>query len=127
MKRPVGARLAAAAAAQMYPDAGLATSGPTISGCRVAGSTLTILFNQTLLNKDTVYVQPFDTNMTSWSSTDSSGMMVCAGLPPPPPAPGPPAPPGPPLLFCPCLPPLLTMRNLQQVLLNFLGLAKLQL
>jgi hypothetical protein len=44
-------RLAAAAAAQLYPKAGLAVSGPTIAGCTLAadGTSVTVAFNVTLL------------------------------------------------------------------------------
>lgn len=47
----VGFRLAAAAAAQLYPKAGLAVSGPTIAGCTLAadGTSVTVAFNVTLL------------------------------------------------------------------------------
>lgn len=44
-------RLAAAAAAQLYPKAGLAVSGPTISGCTLGtdGTSISVEFNVTLL------------------------------------------------------------------------------
>lgn len=81
LKRPVGARLASAAVAQMYPALGLAVSGPTISGCQLGSDTLTLRFNSTLLGKDTIMVQKFETNMSKWSGVDSSGLMVCAAVP----------------------------------------------
>ena len=47
-KKQVGVRLAQGAAVTGYGSAGPIT-GPTISGCHVAGSTLTLKFNRTLL------------------------------------------------------------------------------
>ncbi len=48
LKKPVGQRLAAGALALAYGFAGPVT-GPTISGCSVAGAALTISFNAMLL------------------------------------------------------------------------------
>jgi hypothetical protein len=66
----VGFRLAAAAAAQLYPKAGLAVSGPTISGCTLAadGTSVTVAFNVTLLGAkgDKVQVGLMFTSQLLW-------------------------------------------------------------
>ena len=65
LKRPVGRRLAVAAAALLHPKGGHAAiplSGPTLSGCRFeatgppssSGATMTLQFNATLLGDDEV-------------------------------------------------------------------------
>ena len=89
LKRPVGRRLALAAMAQLYPTVTDPTttgaaSALTIAGCGVTADAqaLVLHFNSTLLGKDAVLVQPFDTNMSGWSGVDSLGAMVCAAPPP---------------------------------------------
>jgi len=88
LKRPVGRRLAVAAAA-LLQHAGTPVTGPTIAGCQLSGGgsshddndgkkTLTLTFNSTLLGVDSILVQPFNTNMSQWSGVDSLGAMVCA-------------------------------------------------
>eukprot|EP00040_Diaphanoeca_grandis_P042178 m.264329 g.264329 ORF g.264329 m.264329 type:complete len:830 (+) comp55607_c0_seq1:15-2504(+) len=59
VKKPVGDRLAAAAAALVYGSTS-AYAGPTIKGCSVAGDTITIRFNETLLRGGNVMVKPYD-------------------------------------------------------------------
>ena len=56
-KKPVGVRLAQAGAVVAYGHPGAAT-GPTLSGCRVDGATITLAFNTTLLGSDNVSVVP---------------------------------------------------------------------
>jgi hypothetical protein len=79
LKRPVGHRLAVAAASLMHEKTPL--TGPTIAGCQLSGSTiadrqLTLKFNLTLLGDDTVQVQNFvnadgsdANNMSTWAGT----------------------------------------------------------
>lgn len=121
LKRPVGRRLAVAAASLLHQrapssdgningtivaTADVPLTGPTIAGCAysskrqtgtgtertgyadVAAQSLTLKFNKTLLAGDTVQVQEFNTNMTTWSGVDSLTLMVCGSAAPP--APGPP-------------------------------------
>jgi hypothetical protein len=59
-KKPVGARLAQAAAATVYGKPG-AFTGPTLAGCRVGagGLTVTVTFNSSLLGGDAVQVQAY--------------------------------------------------------------------
>ena len=62
LKRPVGHRLAIAAAALLHGKGPL--TGPTISGCSSAGAAaagakkLVLKFNRSLLGEDKVQVQP---------------------------------------------------------------------
>lgn len=55
-KRPVGERLGVAAYNTIYGGSG-AFTGPTLSSCAVAGTSLTIQFNSTLLRGDTLALQ----------------------------------------------------------------------
>ena len=57
-KRPVGMRLAAAAAPLAYGlrNASAAFTGPTLSGCRHTGETIVLSFNKTLLDADAIDV-----------------------------------------------------------------------
>lgn len=119
LKRPVGRRLAVAAASIMHQRAnsnedgtemttntiGVPFTGPTIAGCTyssgrrsntgyrraehsdIATPSLTLHFNQTLLAGDTLMVQDFNTNMSTWSGVDSLTLMVCGSATPPPPGP----------------------------------------
>ena len=87
LKRPVGRRLAVAAAALLAKKIPL--TGPTISGCRHTTSkgngtgSLTLQFNLTLLGTDDVVVRQFNNDMSSWSGVDSLTAMICASTPPP--------------------------------------------
>jgi hypothetical protein len=90
LKRPVGHRLAVAAAALLHPEkSGGAPfmTGPTISGCSYSAGSLTLKFNKTLLGSDTIAVQDFDTNMSNWNGVDSLTAMVCGSAAAPPPGP----------------------------------------
>ena len=60
-KRPVGQRLAQAAAVVAYGHAGAAT-GPTLSGCRKSATSITLSFNASLLaaGGDKLVVQPYN-------------------------------------------------------------------
>lgn len=107
LKRPVGHRLAVAAAALLHsadPSNPEPLTGPTIAGCSVTGGggggggggvgggvgstpTLTLQFDKKLLGNDDVSVQPFETNMSLWNGVDSLTAMVCASTPPSPPPP----------------------------------------
>ena len=57
-KRPVGVRLAAAAAPLAYGlrNASAAFTGPTLSGCKHTGDSIVLSFNKTLLGADSVAV-----------------------------------------------------------------------
>eukprot|EP00038_Savillea_parva_P003966 m.132517 g.132517 ORF g.132517 m.132517 type:complete len:295 (+) comp11335_c0_seq3:1-885(+) len=79
-KLEVGRRLAVAAYNLLFGGQA-AHTGPTISGCTASGTTITVQFNSTLLNGDSVLVQPFDTNVSNWSMKDSNSMAVCIGDP----------------------------------------------
>jgi hypothetical protein len=76
IKPPVGWRLAAAYINQFLGGSAPFT-GPTIAGCAVAGGTITVSYNLTLLRGERVLVQPWDADMTHWGVADSSGFMVC--------------------------------------------------
>mgnify|MGYP002630618127 CR=1 FL=1 len=67
LKRPVGERLAKAAYNQVYGGAA-ASTGPTISGCKLSSSTLTLIFDPELLKSSKVVVQP-NTNATAVPTT----------------------------------------------------------
>lgn len=97
LKRPVGRRLAVAAAALLK---GEVMTGPTIVGCtsRSASgsskspSSFTIHFNASLLAGDSISIATkrdgsgtFDLNFSAWSHADSLGAMACFAPPPPPP------------------------------------------
>lgn len=56
-KKPVGDRLGRAMYNTVYGGTG-AFTGPTLSGCSSAGSTLTVQFNTSLLRGDTLALQP---------------------------------------------------------------------
>ena len=76
----VGVRLAAAVA-PLYGlhEAGVATTGPTISGCRVdtAGKIITLMFNQSLLGGDKILVSKYGPpERPGESATISSSMHV---------------------------------------------------
>ena len=73
-KKPVGQRLAQAAAVAVYGLPGAAT-GPTISGCRVdaAGASVTVTFNASLLGADAVQVQPYP---PAYNNVSASGLAV---------------------------------------------------
>lgn len=89
LKRPVGRRLAIAAASLMHPGSNeLPFTGPTIDGCTLdmSAKQLLLQFNSSMLAKDSILIQSFNTNMSQWSGVDSLGAMVCAApLPQPPP------------------------------------------
>ena len=71
-KHEVGRRLATALMKNV--------SGPTISGCSVtAGSKIVISLDPARMGGEDVTVQPFNTNISSWTGTDSSSLMVCTG------------------------------------------------
>ncbi|CAE7681972.1 SIAE, partial [Symbiodinium sp. CCMP2456] len=57
-KKPVGERLARAGAAVAYGKPGIFT-GPTLSGCSVAGNKITVHFNNSLLYSEKVVVQDY--------------------------------------------------------------------
>ena len=57
-KKPVGDRLGTAAFNTVYGGAG-AHTGPTLSGCSLAGGKLTVTFNSTLLSGDKVVLQKY--------------------------------------------------------------------
>eukprot|EP01048_Picozoa_sp_COSAG05_P015477 COSAG05_NODE_1871_length_3926_cov_1.858897_4_plen_244_part_00 len=65
-KKPVGRRLARACAATVYSKAGPFT-GPTITGCKKSGSTITITFNTSLLSGDALEVQPYNASVVGAS------------------------------------------------------------
>jgi hypothetical protein len=67
LKRPVGERLAKAAYNQVYGGAA-ASTGPTISGCKLSSSKLTLIFDPELLKSSKVVVQP-NTNATAVPTT----------------------------------------------------------
>lgn len=73
-KKPVGARLAQAAAVTVYGTPG-AFTGPTLSGCRVSadGRTATVTFNSSLLGADSVQVQPYP---PAYKNVSASAMAV---------------------------------------------------
>eukprot|EP00041_Stephanoeca_diplocostata_P003986 m.39872 g.39872 ORF g.39872 m.39872 type:complete len:692 (+) comp14765_c0_seq1:111-2186(+) len=58
-KYPIGERLAIAAHGVVYGGS-KAFTGPTVSGCSVSGTSLTVTFNTTLLRGDSVVVQPYN-------------------------------------------------------------------
>ena len=62
-KKQVGVRLAHGAAVSSYGKAG-PVSGPTISGCTVTATTITVNFNTTLLSGGTMEVQAYFTGTT---------------------------------------------------------------
>ena len=83
LKRPVGYRLAVAAAALLHPadpSAPVPLTGPTVAGCSHAEGgqppTLTLKFDTKLLGDDNVQVRPFETNMSLWAGVDSLTAMV---------------------------------------------------
>ncbi|CAE7907902.1 SIAE [Symbiodinium sp. KB8] len=57
-KKPVGERLARAGAVVAYGQPGIFT-GPTLSGCSVAGNKITVHFNNSLLYSEKVVVQDY--------------------------------------------------------------------
>ena len=61
-KHEVGRRLAVASHALVYGGSG-PTGGPVISGCDVKGDKITVHFNKTALNGDTIQVKKY--NMTA--------------------------------------------------------------
>jgi len=63
-KRPVGERLAAAAFSVVYGGTGPNT-GPTLSSCNVASTSLTIEFNTTLLAGDKVVLNPYNSSLNN--------------------------------------------------------------
>ena len=71
-KKPVGVRLAQAAAVTVYGQPGTFT-GPTISGCRVSGGSVTVTFNASLLGSETVQVQSYP---PAYNNISSSAMAV---------------------------------------------------
>jgi hypothetical protein len=88
LKRPVGHRLAVAAAS-MLGGSSVPLTGPTIAGCtyKTGAPSLSLKFNTTLLAGDTIQVQDFNTNVSTWTGVDSLTLMVCASAAPPPPGP----------------------------------------
>ena len=58
-KKPVGSRLARAAAVQVYGKSGAGT-GPTLAGCEADSSKITLKFNKVLLAGDSVEVQTYN-------------------------------------------------------------------
>ena len=81
IKPPVGQRLVQAYI-NLFLGGDAPFTGPTISGCTVdAGAgTIVVTYNASLLRGETVLVQPFDANISSWGSRDSSSFMVCYSL-----------------------------------------------
>ena len=95
LKRPVGRRLAYAAAKAMDTRAAStgAVTGPTIAGCSASASasagarTLELVFDAGLLNGEGLMIRAFNDNVSSWAPEpswaggarvhDSLGMMVC--------------------------------------------------
>lgn len=75
-KKPVGKRLAQAALVIAYDVEKLPFSGPTITGCNVVGTKLTVRFNTSLLVGDSVEVQPYGPPPTNQSATISSSFHV---------------------------------------------------
>lgn len=63
-KLPVGERLAIAAFNLVYGGSG-ATTGPTLSGCTVTSTSLTIEFNATLLAGDTIVLNPYNSSLNN--------------------------------------------------------------
>jgi hypothetical protein len=76
IKPPVGARLAVAYMA-LFGGSPAPFTGPTVAGCAVAGGTLTVAYNATLLRGEAVLVQPFDADQSHWGVRDSASFMVC--------------------------------------------------
>ena len=70
LKKPFGQRLAASAMAGVY-GAGGPVTGPTLAGCAVSGSTLTLAFNATLLAGSALAVAPYNA-----STPANSGLSV---------------------------------------------------
>ena len=62
----VGQRLARACASTVYGKGG-AFTGPTLTGCKKAGNTLTLTFNSSLFMGDTFQVQPYNTSVVGAS------------------------------------------------------------
>jgi len=89
LKKPVGQRLAVGALATAYGWPGPVT-GPTITGCTVAGSSLTLGFNATLLAGASMAIAPHINatwsglsvlvNSTAQPMTDSSGVWVALDI-----------------------------------------------
>ena len=82
-KRPVGERLAQAAAATVYGLAGAAASGPTIAGCTHArgAPSLTLRFNRTLLGAgDAVAVGKYGPVAGAATVSSSMQMLVNASF-----------------------------------------------
>jgi hypothetical protein len=76
IKSPVGRRLAHALFHSQLGGT-VAFTGPTISGCSLAGGEITLRFNATLLRGEPVSVGAWDADQTRWGTADSSGPMVC--------------------------------------------------
>eukprot|EP01043_Picozoa_sp_COSAG02_P036878 COSAG02_NODE_2732_length_8141_cov_41.736011_7_plen_841_part_00 len=119
LKRPAGRRLAVAAVnlipkyRAISPRAQIQTakSGPTIAGCSLSAVTATqggqtnahrlqLHFNASLLGTESLYLRPWDADMSNWASkppqstngqptrkVDSAGLMVCTASEPDPEAP----------------------------------------
>ena len=76
-KKPVGVRLAQGAAVSAYGKTG-PVSGPTLSGCAVSGTKITVKFNTTLLSGGTMDVQDYfkgTTDPETGKPTGGSSMM----------------------------------------------------
>lgn len=71
-KKPVGERLAQSAAVTVYGLPG-AFTGPTLSGCRVNGNTVTVTFSSELLGADSVAVQPYP---AAYNNVSASALAV---------------------------------------------------
>ena len=65
-KKPIGVRLARACATTVYSKPGPFT-GPTITGCKKSGNTVTITFNSSLLGGDAMEVQPYNASVVGAS------------------------------------------------------------
>ena len=75
-KHPVGVRLGTAMANTVYGGSA-AFTGPTISSCAAAGSTLTISFNATLLRGDTLALQPIQRAGGSQLFVQTNASLFC--------------------------------------------------
>jgi hypothetical protein len=63
-KLAVGERLAAAAFNSVYGGTG-ATAGPTLSGCTLGATSLTVEFNASLLGGETLVLHPYNASLTT--------------------------------------------------------------
>jgi len=78
-KTPSGKRLAKAASVIAYNKPGPYT-GPTISGCSVSGTKITVHFNATILGSDEVIVQDYSKTLKSGMQVLTNSSMFCMQL-----------------------------------------------